>query len=129
MQGELPDDEVVDSVTVIDEFVSKCWLIALIELDSVDELLLLHFPSDNDGDDGLCVDEDVLDDDELVELLQLFKQMKERWWSLGFALVHSYQFEWNHIHLLCIGVITKAIAISRGTIWGSCWNTSFQVLA
>lgn len=65
----LPDDEVVDSVTVMDEFDNRCWLSALIELDSADELLvLLHLPSGNDGDAEFCVD-DVLDDDELVELL------------------------------------------------------------
>lgn len=45
----------------------------MIELDSAVELvlLLLHLPSDNDGEDEFCVDDDVLDDDELVELFEL----------------------------------------------------------
>lgn len=67
--SSLPDDEVVDSVTVMDEFDNRCWLSALIELGSADELLLLHLPSDN-GDEEFCVDDVVLDDDELVKLLQ-----------------------------------------------------------
>lgn len=38
-------------------------------------LLLLHLPRANDGEDEFCVDDDVLDDDELVELFEL--HMKE----------------------------------------------------
>lgn len=74
----LPDDEVVDSVTVMEEFDNRCWLSALIELDSADELLvLLHLPSGSDGDAEFCVD-DVLDDDELVELLLELAIMKKK---------------------------------------------------
>lgn len=78
----LPDVEVVDSVTVSDEFDNKCWLIAFIELDSAVELvlLLLHLPRANDGEDEFCVDDDVLDDDELVELFELhMKEMPKKW--------------------------------------------------